>query len=87
MGEYYDWVNIDKKEYICPSDFDLGNKLHESASAGNQFRGALYNLLSTDWSGDSIVFLGDQTNITENLRGIGTADILQILRKRVLRSF
>ena len=65
MGEYYDWVNIDKKEYICPSDFDLGNKLHESAFAGNHFLGALYNLLSADWKGDSIVFLGDQTNITE----------------------
>ena len=33
MGEYYDWVNIDKREYISPSDFDLGNKIHESASA------------------------------------------------------
>lgn len=65
MGEYYDWVNIDKKEYISPSDFDLGNKLYESAFAGNSFLGALYNLLASDWNGDSIVFLGDQTNITE----------------------
>ena len=65
MGEYYDWVNIDKKEYICPNDFDLGNKLHESAAAGNPLLGALYNLLSTDWKGDAIVFLGDQTNITD----------------------
>ena len=65
MGEYYDWVNIDKREYICPNDFDMGNKLYESASAGNHFLGALYNLLATDWKGDSIVFLGDETNITE----------------------
>lgn len=65
MGEYYDWVNIDKKEYICPNDFDLGNKLHESVAAGNPLLGALYNLLSTDWKGDAIVFLGDQTNITD----------------------
>lgn len=65
MGEYYDWVNIDKKEYICPNDFDLGNKLHESAFAGNHLLGALYNLLSSDWKGDAIVFLGDETHITE----------------------
>lgn len=30
MGEYYSWINVDKKEYICPADFDYGNKFHES---------------------------------------------------------
>ncbi len=30
MGEYFSWVNVDKKEYIQPGDFDLGQK------AGNQ---------------------------------------------------
>ena len=29
MGEYYNWVNIDKKEYITPRDFDYGNKFWE----------------------------------------------------------
>ena len=61
MGEYYSWVNIDKKEYISPHDFDLGNKLHESSLVGNHLLGALYELLSSDWEGDAIVFLGDQT--------------------------
>lgn len=65
MGEYYDWVNIDKKEYISPVDFDLGNKLHESAYVGNDLLGALYDLLASEWKGDRIVFLGDQTEITE----------------------
>ena len=27
MGEYYSWVNINKKEYIAPCDFGLGSKL------------------------------------------------------------
>jgi hypothetical protein len=27
--------------------------------------GALYDLLSSDWKGDAIIFLGDQTNITD----------------------
>lgn len=65
MGEYFDWVNVDKKEYICPSDFDLGNKLHETADSGNVFLGALYDLLSSDWKGDRIIFLGDEINITK----------------------
>lgn len=26
MGEYFSWVNVDKKEYIQPGDFDLGQK-------------------------------------------------------------
>lgn len=30
MGEYYNWINVDKKVYICPGDFDYGNKFHES---------------------------------------------------------
>lgn len=30
MGEYYNWVNVDKKEYISPSDFGYGSKFHES---------------------------------------------------------
>ena len=25
MDEYFDWVNIDKKQYICPGDFGQGN--------------------------------------------------------------
>lgn len=35
MGEYYDWVNVDRKEYICPSDFGMGNKLLESSNRHN----------------------------------------------------
>lgn len=30
MGEYYRWVNVDKKEYICPEDFDYGSKFGAS---------------------------------------------------------
>lgn len=24
MGEYYNWINVDKREYICPADFGYG---------------------------------------------------------------
>ena len=66
MGEYYNWVNINKKEYIAPCDFGLGSKIYGAVVADNQLLGALYDLLSSDWKGDMIVFLGAETNITEN---------------------
>ena len=66
MGEYYNWVIINKKEYIAPCDFGLGSKIYGAVVADNQLLGALYDLLSSDWKGDMIVFLGAETNITEN---------------------
>lgn len=69
MGEYYKWINIDKKEYISPNDFDLGNKLFESSSDGNPLLNALSVLLQDRWKNDSIIFLGDECNVpgdTEN---------------------
>ena len=66
MGEYFDWVNVDKKEYLCPNDFDLGNKLHESAFAGNDLLEALYDRLSSEWKGDMIIFLGDEIDISKD---------------------
>lgn len=69
MGEYYDWVNVDRKEYICPNDFDLGNKSHESMGRGNVLLRALRELLSREWKGDHVLFLGDESPIpadTEN---------------------
>lgn len=66
MGEYYDWVNIDKKEYICPYDFGLGNKLYESVWAGNDLLGALYSLMTGEWKDDLLIFLGDEGQISEH---------------------
>lgn len=63
MGEYYNWVNVDKKEYICPADFDYGNKLHESMWPGNKFLCALRELLSKEWAGDRVFFMGDEKAI------------------------
>ena len=61
MGEYFDWVNVDKKEYIAPGDFDKGQKLYETTWKGNSFLRAFKALMSNEWKGDHIVFLGDQT--------------------------
>lgn len=75
MGEYYDWVNVDKKEYISPNDFDYGNKRAESSYKGNDFLCALRELLSDKWRGDRILFLGDEITIPENT----TNEVLQVL--------
>jgi hypothetical protein len=60
MGEYFNWVNVDRGEYICPSDFDYGSKYHESMHIGNTFLKALRTLLSAEWKGCHILFLGDE---------------------------
>lgn len=67
MGEYFEWVNVDKKELIGPHEFNLGHKLIESAHDGNLLLNALYELLLTDWAGDALVFLGDETDIPDDI--------------------
>ena len=66
MGEGYYWVNVRKKEYIEPYWFDLGYKTFESRFIGNHLLGALYNLLSSDWKDDDIVWLGEDIYIEES---------------------
>ena len=66
MGEYYDWVNVDRKEYICPSDFDFGNKLLESSAPHNTFLCAFRELLANEWSGSHVLFLGDSQTLTRD---------------------
>lgn len=75
MGEYFNWVNVDKKEYLCPADFDLGNKLHESMYRGNAILSALHSLLSSEWRGDRILFLGDECKMPIDPK----YEVLQIL--------
>lgn len=66
MGEYYNWVNVDRREYICPSDFDLGNKLWETSAPRNAFLCALKELLGNEWVGSHIVFLGDSQELSRD---------------------
>lgn len=67
MGEYFCWVNIDKKEYLLPSDFNYGSKSHESSHKGNPILCALAEMLSTQWYGDHIVFIGDEGSISSSI--------------------
>ncbi len=66
MGEYYNWVNVDRKEYICPNDFNYGNKKHESLVRRNEFLCALRELLSNEWKSNHVFFMGDEKLIQED---------------------
>ena len=66
MGEYYHWVNADKKQYMCPVCFDQGSRLFESSGLENPLFGALCSLLANEWKGDHIVFIGDYAETPEN---------------------
>lgn len=65
MGEYFNWVNADRKEYLSPYDFDLGSKRSESMYRGNELLKALQDLLSEEWKGSRILFLGDEKNVSQ----------------------
>lgn len=66
MGEYYNWVNIDKKEYISPNDFDYGNKFWESMHKDSVHLHALHVLLANEWRGDRVLWLGDERLVSED---------------------
>ena len=82
MGEYYNWVNVDRREYICPNDFNYGNKLHEFVWPGNVLLCALRELLSREWAGDHILFMGDERLIPEDTDN----DMLKILYRHTLEA-
>ena len=65
MGEYYNWVNVDKKEYICPADFDYGNKFYESMHKDSIPLHALHSLLINEWKGDRVLWFGDECPVPE----------------------
>ena len=81
MGEYFKWVNVDKKQYLCPADFGQGSKLLESAYRGNPLLSALHELLSDEWKGDRIVFLGDECGPSDGLK----TETLQLLGQDAAR--
>lgn len=81
MGVYYGWVNIDKHEYHSPVDSDEGSKLFETTFAYNALTGALYNLLSSDWKNDKVLFFGDETNIPDD---IDNSVLSQLHKERML---
>ena len=66
MGEYYDFVNLDKKEYLSPSPFGSGNKLFECTHVDDEFINCAYTLMNNEWKNDTVLFLGDESNLNSN---------------------
>lgn len=64
MSECYTWVNVDKKEYISPGDFDCGLRFRESMNKDCLPLHALHTLLSGEWKGDHLVWLGDECSVS-----------------------
>ena len=67
MGQYFKWINVEKKEYICPYDFALGCKRVESSYKGNPLLCALRELFSQEWKGDKVIFIGDEFKLPDNI--------------------
>lgn len=70
MGQYYKAVNIDKKEYIEPWEFENGAKLMEHSWVGNTFVDSVGMLLVDGgrWAGDRIVWAGDYADVEEKYK-------------------
>lgn len=82
MGEYYSWINVEKREYISPYDFDYGNKRTESLVRGNELLSALYELLSAEWMGDHVLWMSDEKGISKNIEN----ETLRVLYDQTVRT-
>ena len=59
MGQYYTFVNMDKKEKLYSHSFGSGLKLMESCYVGNDYMEAISHLLAGPWKGDRVLYCGD----------------------------
>ena len=57
MGQYYKFVNIDKKQ-VCQRNWH-NIKLTEHSYVGNNYCTDILSLLSKEWKGDRIIHVGD----------------------------
>lgn len=60
MGQYYKFMNIDKKEK-CQRNWN-GVKLTEHSYVGNNYCNDILNLLNKEWKGDRVIHIGDYAN-------------------------
>lgn len=57
MGQYYKFMNIDKKQ-VCQRNWH-SIKLTEHSYLGNNYCDDILNLLSNEWKGDRVIHVGD----------------------------
>jgi len=75
MGTYWLAVNLDKREFLDPSNFGFGLKFREQVGFGLSVSDALALLISVPqegeprdvaygrWAGDRVVFVSDSNNV------------------------
>lgn len=67
MGQYFVYVNLDKKEIVSPGEIDdNGLKEMEHSYLSNSCVEAVVKLLATRWKGDRVIHLGDYADSLEN---------------------
>ena len=59
MGQYFEIINVDKRQVICPHNYDNGLKLMEWAYDKNAVVMAMVNLMADAWKGDRVYVVGD----------------------------
>ncbi len=59
MGQYFNWVNFDKREYIDTAPWPNGQKLVECTYLGCEETDAALTMLAGEWAGDLVAFMGD----------------------------
>ena len=64
MGQYYKFINLDKKEKSDRNMYPL--KLTEHSYVGNDYCNDTLTLLSDKWEGDRVIHVGDYATNTDN---------------------
>lgn len=54
MGQYFEWLNLDKMEMIGNSPWKCGSKLPDNTYVGNEKTDAVLTLLASRWKGDRL---------------------------------
>lgn len=62
MGQYFEFINFDKKEILSPYTYGSLAKVMEHSYQGNHFMCALEKLMKTSWKNDRILYVGDYVN-------------------------
>lgn len=65
MGQYYIIANTDKREFLCPYEFNNGAKLMEWSYIKNKMCKALFYLLNNRWKGDHVYVIGDYAELDD----------------------
>ncbi len=74
MGQYFMWINFDKRQYLDDDMFPDGLKATESAYVGSPKTDAAATLLGTIWRGDLVVFAGEYLDDIRELATPGRDD-------------